>query len=94
MSTATASTISSSGALLAVLNGMNHAGESYVVFGRTTGFPATLELRSLLPAEGGDGTSGFVLKGIDEEDRSGDVVSGAGDVNGDGIDSHHRGALW
>ena len=67
-------------------NGKNDAGESYVVFGRSTGFPIAFELRSLLPAEGGDGTEGFVLKGIDEGDRLGISVSNAGDVNGDGID--------
>ena len=67
-------------------NGAGHAGESYVVFGRTTGFPARFELRSLLSATGGDGTKGFVLKGIDLQDFSGDSVSNAGDVNGDGID--------
>ena len=67
-------------------NGVDRAGESYVVFGRTTGFPAAFELRSLLPAAGGDGTGGFVLTGIDADDESGGPVSGAGDVNGDGID--------
>ena len=29
---------------------------------------------------------GFVLKGVDEYDFSGNSVSGAGDINGDGID--------
>ena len=67
-------------------NGLLSAGESYVVFGRATGFPATFELRSLFPAAGGDGTAGFVLKGIDVEDNSSVSVSNAGDVNGDGID--------
>ena len=62
------------------------AGESYVVFGRTTGFPAAFELSSLFPEAGGDGTAGFVLKGVDSGDESGFSVSGVGDVNGDGID--------
>ena len=62
------------------------AGESYVVFGRTTDFPAVLELRSLFPFAGGDGSAGFVLQGIDGNDASGVDVSGAGDVNGDGVD--------
>ena len=69
-------------------------GESYVVFGRTTGFPAAFELRSLFPAAGGDGTAGFVLKGIDVGDLSGTSVSGAGDVNGDGIDDLVIGAQF
>jgi hypothetical protein len=33
-----------------------------------------------------DGSNGFVIKGIDVDDYSGDSVSGAGDINGDGID--------
>ena len=59
--------------------GIDH-GETYVVFGRSGGFPASIALSSL------DGTIGFVLTGIDPEDRSGSRVSGAGDVNGDGFD--------
>jgi hypothetical protein len=62
------------------------AGESYVVFGSTAGFPAVVPLASLYPAAGGDGTRGFILTGIDTYDFSGVSVSGAGDVNGDGID--------
>ena len=47
------------------------------------GFP----LASLYPEHGGDGSTGFVLTGIDERvtNRAG-PYSGAGDVNGDGID--------
>ena len=74
------------GAADAEPNGESEAGESYVVFGRTTGFPAAFELRSLFPEAGGNGTAGFVLKGIDASDESGWSVSNAGDVNGDGID--------
>jgi hypothetical protein len=61
-------------------------GTSYVVFGSVQGFPAAMSLASLLPDGGGDGSRGFVLKGIDREDYSGRSVSAAGDVNGDGID--------
>ncbi|WP_306250390.1 hypothetical protein [Parvularcula sp. IMCC14364] len=68
------------GALNGDPNGQADAGESYVVFGSTTGFAASLELSSL------DGSNGFVLNGIDVSDDSGISVSGAGDVNGDGID--------
>jgi hypothetical protein len=66
--------------------GRHDAGESYVVFGSTQGFPAVLPLARLLPAGGGDGSAGFVLSGIDAEDYTGRSVSAAGDVNGDGID--------
>jgi hypothetical protein len=72
------------GASAAEPNGTSDAGESYVVFGKDTategGFAASLDLSTL------DGTNGFVLNGIDAGDRSGLAVSGAGDVNGDGID--------
>lgn len=55
------------------------AGESYVVYGSSTGFPAVLELSTL------DGMNGFVLNGIGAGDNSGCSVSGAGDVNDDGL---------
>ena len=32
-----------------------------------------------------DGSDGFVINGIDGSDRSGRSVSGAGDINGDGV---------
>jgi hypothetical protein len=64
----------------------DYAGESYVVFGSTQGFPAVLELETLYPARGGDGSVGFVFAGTDANDQSGRSVSAAGDVNGDGID--------
>ena len=56
------------------------SGESYVVFGKEEGFEASLNLADL------DGSDGFVLNGIDERDFSGRSVSGAGDINGDGLD--------
>ena len=63
-----------------IIIGADNANESYVVFGSDSSFDASLELSSL------DGSNGFVLNGIDEFDFSGRSVSGAGDVNGDGID--------
>jgi hypothetical protein len=68
------------GAPFADPNGEYSAGESYVVFGSSLGFRAQLNLSALT------GSNGFVLKGIDPYDASGRSVSGAGDVNGDGID--------
>ena len=78
------------GAFDASPGGRTYAGESYVVFGRDTAqggnFPAVFPLASLLPADGGDGSVGFVLTGIDAGDNSGLSVSAAGDLNGDGLD--------
>ena len=51
-----------------------------MVFGDRGGFSAIFELDTL------DGTNGFVLNGVDPADGTGDSVSSAGDVNGDGID--------
>ncbi|MGF1572501.1 MAG: integrin alpha, partial [Sumerlaeia bacterium] len=57
-------------------NGDFRAGESYVIFGKANG--TAVDLNNL-------GTGGFRIDGIDEFDRSGFSVSGAGDVNGDGL---------
>jgi len=67
------------GAFAADPNGQSGAGESYVVFGTATGFPSALNLSDL------DGSNGFVINGIDAGDLSGRGVSGAGDINGDGV---------
>ena len=68
------------GAFMADPNGSS-SGESYVVFGGGgVGTGGVLELSSL------DGSDGFALNGIDVFDRSGQSVSGAGDLNGDGVD--------
>ncbi|PTQ87735.1 integrin alpha [Nitrosomonas ureae] len=56
------------------------SGSSYVVFGKASGFSATMDLSSL------DGSNGFRLDGVGVDDRSGSGVSTAGDVNGDGFD--------
>ncbi|MEO1210418.1 MAG: hypothetical protein AAFX78_12820 [Cyanobacteria bacterium J06638_20] len=61
-------------------NGNNSAGESYVVFGRDQGFAASLNLAEL------NGGNGFVINGVDGFLISGTSVSGAGDINGDGLD--------
>ena len=62
-------------------NGSN-SGETYVVYGGASapGAGGVLALAAL------DGTNGFILNGIDSNDRSGYSVSSAGDVNGDGYD--------
>ncbi len=55
------------------------SGISYVVFGKSSGFAANIELSTL------DGSSGFKLNGAANSDWSGRSVSSAGDVNGDGF---------
>ncbi|MBV0911100.1 beta strand repeat-containing protein [Anianabacter salinae] len=67
------------GAFAAAPGGDGAAGETYVVFGKSTPFAASLDLSTL------DGTTGFRLDGIDADDRSGVSVASAGDVNGDGV---------
>ena len=67
------------GAMKADNNG-NFSGSSYVVFGQASGFSATFDLAGL------DGTNGFRLDGETVDDLSGNAVSSAGDVNGDGFD--------
>ena len=42
-------------------NGNLYSGETYVVFGKAGGFDASFDLASLTA---GDGTTGFVIKGI------------------------------
>jgi hypothetical protein len=54
------------------------SGSSYVVFGKPSGFAASIDL-SLL-----NGSNGFRLDGVDQFDYSGSSVASAGDVNGDG----------
>lgn len=64
------------GAPFADPGGVSRAGESYVVFGKAS--TGTVSLGTLEPG-------GFRLDGIDAEDNSGFRLSGAGDVNGDGL---------
>jgi hypothetical protein len=65
-----------------------NAGETYLIFGKAGSFfPANFNMSTL------NGTEGFVLNGIDAFDRSGASVSGAGDVNGDGVNDLLIGAF-
>ena len=75
------------GARYADPGGRFEAGESYVVFGKAGGFGASIDLANL------DGAEGFRIEGTSVSDRSGGSVSGAGDVNGDGIGDVIIGAL-
>ena len=65
------------GARRADPNGRNYAGASYVVFGTDRGFPQTIDLAT---------DADVIIEGAATNDYAGHSVSGAGDVNGDGID--------
>jgi hypothetical protein len=67
--------------------GGTNSGTAHIVFGKASGFAASIELSIL------DGTNGFRLDGIEEGDNAGHAVAGAGDVNGDGYDDVLVGAL-
>jgi hypothetical protein len=56
------------------------AGDSYVVFGKASGWGAAIDLTTIAA-----GTGGFVIHGQDVRDRSGLSVASAGDINGDGF---------
>jgi hypothetical protein len=70
----------------APVDGQEEAGQAFVLFGTENGFPAELQLSSLLEANGGDGSAGFVINGIRENSEAGHAVAAAGDVNADGVD--------
>ena len=65
-----------------------YSGSAYVVFGKTGGFAPSFSLSTL------DGSNGFRMDGISHDDQTGDSVSNAGDVNGDGIDDLIIGAFY
>jgi len=68
------------GAFSADPNGNSRAGSSYVVFGGSgVGSSGSLNLSAL------NGSNGFVINGRASGDNSGESVSNAGDINGDGI---------
>jgi hypothetical protein len=62
--------------------GQNMAGETYLLYGRSSGFPVAITLTNTWL----DGTNGMILAGAVNELFSGNAVSSAGDVNGDGYD--------
>jgi len=58
---------------------LDNAGLVYVVYGRDTGFPASIDLNSL------SGADGFTIEGLQEAGSLGSGFASIGDVNGDGI---------
>jgi len=77
------------GAPTAETNGNDDSGASYVIFGGRVGRSGRFDLSRL------DGSNGFAINGLAATDWFGYDVSGAGDVNGDGLDDlvmvAHRG---
>jgi len=69
------------GATAADPSGRSAAGETYLVYGRSNGFPALITLTNSWL----DGTNGVILAGAVASDANGTSVSSAGDVNGDGF---------
>jgi hypothetical protein len=71
-------------------SGLSFAGRSYVVFGKS-GANATINLSALTVS---GNTLGFVINGGCSGDYSGWSVSGAGDINGDGLADMILGAKY
>jgi Ca2+-binding RTX toxin-like protein len=65
--------------VVGALDGASRPGAAFVVFGKASGFGASVELSAL------DGSDGFRLSGVATADYTGSAVAGAGDVNGDGF---------
>jgi hypothetical protein len=61
-------------------NGNSASGASFVVFGKTDGTAVALSA-----IEENSNAGGFVINGVSAGDLSGNSVSSAGDVNGDGL---------
>lgn len=70
----------------------DNVGEAYVVYGRLNGFPEGFQLADLLPENLGDGSQGFVLRGLEPDDGMGQTAVATGDFNGDTIPDFALGA--
>ena len=74
------------GAKYADPSSRDNAGSSYVILGKSGATRADIDLSALAP------TDGFRIDGAAGDDNLGNSVSGAGDINGDGIDDMLIGA--
>ena len=68
--------------VIGAIYGNNQTGQSYLVYGRPSGSPL---FGSLNLANVGGSMTGAAFNGIESGDRTGRSVSGAGDINGDGL---------
>lgn len=59
-------------------SGSGGAGTTYVVYGKTD--TTTVNIANVIA-----GTGGYAINGAESDDQTGQTVSGAGDVNGDGL---------
>lgn len=67
------------GALFADAPGRDNAGATYLIYGKSDGFGASISITTL------DNPDGLIFNGAAANDLSGGAVSGAGDVNNDGV---------
>ena len=78
----------------AVFGGADYGpGETYVVFGKATGFGTDIGGRQVIDLTTLSASEGFIIQGDEMNDRAGCSVSSAGDVNGDGFDDLMLGAF-
>ena len=74
-------------------DGGGNAGEAYVVFGTASGFGTNVGGRQVIDLTTLSAAEGFIIQGDAADDRTGNSVASAGDVNGDGFDDLIVGAL-
>lgn len=74
--------------LIGVPGANNVRGQSYVIFGSKGPWAQSMNLLDL------NGQNGFTINGINPSDASGGSISGAGDVNADGIADFLVGAIF
>lgn len=70
------------------------SGEAYVVFGSGSGFGTSVGGRQVIDLTTLSAAQGFIIQGDAAGDKTGNSVSAAGDVNGDGFDDLLVGAYF
>ena len=73
-------------------DGGTEAGETYIIYGTTSGFGTDVSGRQVIDLTNLSASEGFIIQGDSTADRSGWLISRAGDVNGDGYDDMIVGA--
>jgi hypothetical protein len=75
-------------------DGNTNAGEAYVIFGGAEGFGTEISGRQVIDLVTLTAAQGFEIQGYEFWANAGQRVSGAGDINGDGLDDIIVGAPW